>query len=265
MVKSYLNGDDFVKDNSSFLDENKFLSSFFYLDAPLLKESNEDNYALKASDGNKQLLALKVEPYAFLFYGDSDLLGEILQYIKDNNLHTNEAICTTDIGDKLIELSPSILNKEYYLHIGLDFMEADAITEPSSPDVEHATLDDVDELEECLRNFYVDCRLTDRPVRERIISGIDLFRIIRKDDKIVALSKAVPETETTTRVSTVYTRPEYRNRGYAREVTNVVKNEIIESGKKATLNVDQDNPISNHVYASLGFKKLFSKGIYLIK
>ena len=32
----------------------------------------------------------------------------------------------------------------------------------------------------------------------------------------------------------------------------------------ATLNVDKKNPISNHLYASLGFKKLFSQGVYHI-
>ena len=265
MVKSYPNGEAFIKENHSFLDENKFLSSFFYLDAPILVEPNEDNYALKATSGNKELLALKVEQYPLMFYGDSGLLGELLQYIKHNNLNTKDVICASDIGNKLVKLAPSILNKEYYLHIGLDFMKADAITEPTSPEVEPATLDDVDELEECLKNFYVDCGLTDRPVREKIISGIDLFRIIRKDDKIVALSKAVPETETSRRVSTVYTRPEYRGKGYARKVTNAVKNEIIKDGKIATLHVDRANPISNHVYASIGFKKMFSKGIYYVK
>lgn len=265
MVKSYPNGEDFIKDNDAFLEENRLISSFFYLDAPLLVTPNENNYALKASSGNKELLALKVEPYPLLFYGNSGLLKEILQYIKENNLNTNEAFCMTDIGDKLVELAPSILNKEYYLHIGLDFMEATVITEPTSPEIEHATLDDVDELEECLKDFYIECRLNDRPVREKIISGIDSFRIIRKDGKIAAFSKSVSETETTRRVSTVYTRPEYRNMGYARKVTNAVKNEIIENGQKATLNVDQANPISNHVYASIGFKKMFSKGIYYVK
>lgn len=265
MVKSYLNGDDFVKDNSSFLDENKFLSSFFYLDAPLLKEPNADNYALKASDGNKQLLALKVEPYNFMFYGDSELLEELLQYIKQNNLNTNDVICAIDIGDKLIALAPPILSKEYYLHIGMDFMKADTISEPSSDEVEHATLDDVDEIEECLKNFYADCGLSDRPIREKIINNIDTFRIIRKDHKIIALSKSAQDTEISRRVSTVYTRPEYRNMGYARKVTNTIKNEIIESGLIATLHVDQANPISNHLYTSLGFKRVFSKGIYLLK
>ena len=32
---------------------------------------------------------------------------------------------------------------------------------------------------------------------------------------------------------------------------------------KATLNVDEKNPISYHLYTSLGFKRMFSQAIYL--
>ena len=58
------------------------------------------------------------------------------------------------------------------------------------------------------------------------------------------------------------TKPEYRGMGYARKLVNYAKNEIIAQGKIATLNVDKKNPISNHLYSSLGFKKVFSQGIY---
>lgn len=265
MIKSYPNGEAFIKDNSSFLDENKYMSAFFYLDAPFLTVINENNYALKVSSNDKKLLALKVEPYNIMFYGDSELVEEFLSYIKNNNLAIDGAMCSTEIGDKLIELAPSIINKHYYLQIGMDFMKTDEINEPSSPEVIKASLDDVDEIEECLINFFVDCGLPDRPVREKIINNIETFRLIKKDNKIVALSRCGHDTEISSRISTVYTRPEYRNCGYARKVTNTLKNEIINNGQVATLHVDQANPISNHLYASLGFKKVFSKGIYLIK
>ena len=62
----------------------------------------------------------------------------------------------------------------------------------------------------------------------------------------------------------VYTRDEYRNFGYARKIVNTIKNEILDMNEVATLNVDKKNPISNHLYASLGFKKLFSQGVYHI-
>ena len=61
----------------------------------------------------------------------------------------------------------------------------------------------------------------------------------------------------------IYTKKEYRGLKYARMVVNTLKNEIISMGYKATLNVDEKNPISYHLYTSLGFKRMFSQAIYL--
>ena len=62
MITNYPNGEALIKDNKEFLDENKYMSTFFYLDAPFLKEPDKKNYALKVSSDNKKLLAIKVEP-----------------------------------------------------------------------------------------------------------------------------------------------------------------------------------------------------------
>ena len=126
-------------------------------------------------------------------------------------------------------------------------------------------LDDVDELYECSVNFMNDCGLTDTVEKSKIINKIKEYRIIRKDNRIVSFCGKSPESSSSTRISMVYTRPEYRGKGYARKIVNYLKNEIINEGKIATLNVDQANPISNHLYSSLGFKKVFSRGIFLPK
>ena len=72
-------------------------------------------------------------------------------------------------------------------------------------------------------------------------------------------------TDRDTKISTVYTRDEYRNQGCARAVVGSVLNEIIGSGKTAVLNVDQKNPVSYHLYTSLGFRKIFSQGVFELK
>ena len=265
MIINYSNGEDFIKENSTYLSENTYMSSFFFLDAPLLKESNKKNYALKVFNESGELLGIKVEPYFLLLYGEKGLLKELLIYIKDNDLEINGAYCASELGNKLLELSEDILNKQFYQQIGMDFMEAKEISEPSFQGIEIPTLDDVDELYECSFNFMSDCGLTDTVEKSKIINKIKEYRIIRKDNKIVSFCGKSPESSSSTRISMVYTRPEYRGKGYARKIVNYLKNEIINEGKIATLNVDQANPISNHLYSSLGFKKVFSRGIFLPK
>ena len=78
MIKEYENGNQLVDDNRLFLDENKYMSMFFYLDAGLLTEINENNYGLKVEDNNHKLVALKVERYNLLLYGDVECLDELM-------------------------------------------------------------------------------------------------------------------------------------------------------------------------------------------
>ena len=65
MIVSYSNGTDFLQANQALLQENPYLSTFFTLDAPLLKQADTINYALRCEQGDNWLLALKVEPYTF--------------------------------------------------------------------------------------------------------------------------------------------------------------------------------------------------------
>ena len=265
MITVYSNGDAFLKANSSFLNENRYMSVFFYMDAPLINEPNKINYLLEASQGNKKLLGVKLEPFNLILYGDKDCLEELLIFIKENDYELNGVICSQELGEHLIKISKPAINMKFYQQIGMDFMSTTEYTEESSLEVEHATIDDVDELFECEINFIKDCGLTDIPKKENVIKKLNSTRIIRRDDKIAAVCCKSPDTDKSLRVSFVYTRPEYRGQGLARKVVNYIKNEILSEGKIATLNVDQANPISYHLYQSLGFKKEFSQGIYLIK
>ena len=265
MVKVYSNGEEFIQENDLFLKQNRYMSAFFYWDAPLIQESNKINYALKVSQNEKILLAMKVKPYNLLLYGEPDCLEELLLFIKDNEYELKGVLSSQSIGDALLSISKNVLGKEYYQQIGMDFMTATEISEPSSDEVEIPTLNDVDEIYHLMINFIKDCGLTDEVHKEKIGERISDYRIIRRDGKIVSLSRKSPDTDTSIRISAVYSRPEYRNQKLARKVVNCLKNEIINEGKIATLNVDQANPISYHLYSSLGFKKVFSQGIFLLK
>ena len=265
MVTLYQDGSSFIEENKEFLNQEPLLTSFFFLDAQVIPESNQQRYALKAQIGDRKLCAIRVEPFNLLLYGDPSLLKELLVFLQQGEYEIPGIFAETELGEVFLELAPQILGQEYKLGIGMDFMEAKEITEPTSPEVGIPTAEDVDELYECLVNFIKDCGLSDPVDKEKIRSTLPQFRILRKDGRIVSLAKFVEESEDTMRISDVYTRPEYRGRGLARKVVNAVKNHIFDLGKKATLNVDQKNPISNHLYASLGFTKLFSHGIYLPK
>ena len=77
MIVSYKTGAEFLQDNQTYLQKNPYLSTFFTLDAPLLQEAGKINYALRCEQGETRLLALKVEPYNLLLFGEGDSLQRI--------------------------------------------------------------------------------------------------------------------------------------------------------------------------------------------
>ena len=259
MIKVYNNGESFINDNDSFLSENKYMTSLFYVDGKLLNDVDKKNFAVKAFNESKVLLGIKVEPYNLLLYGDMECLSELLVYLADNEYEFNGIMCNMTLGDELIRIT----NSKYNLSIGMDFMEAKTYTEDSSCLVLVPTSDDLEDIYSMSIDFFRDCGLPDVPSKDKILNMISSFRIIKENNEAIAMAAYTKDLEDSFRITHVYTKPSKRGKGYAKMIVNHIKNEILDMDKIATLNVDINNPISNHIYQSLGFKRLFSQGIYL--
>lgn len=262
MITTYRTGAEFWVENCGFLNTNPYLSVFFKLDCPLLTAADKTNYALQCTAGGKQLLALKVEPFNLLLFGEADCIPELISFILDNGYELKHYLCSAELGGAVMQHLREAYGIRYEEGLAMDFMEATEVTEPSSPEVTAATEQDLDEIFACLKRFIADCGLLDQPDREHTRETIGAFRVIRENGRIVSMAKLSPSTGADVKLAAVYTRDEARGKGYARNVVNAAKNEILSSGKVATLNVDRHNPASNHLYASLGFRRVFSQGEY---
>ena len=262
MIKLYKNGTELYEENKAFLDTNKYLSCFFAMDAPLLTQTDKINYAVKVEDGEDALLALKVEPYDMLLFGAENLAEELLCFIMDNGYEIKELLGSETVCNRMAEIMQRNYGIEYYEALAMDFMEAKEKTEVSYEGIEIPTAADLDEMLECARNFVIDCDLNDEVNVQKLQESLSDYRIIRADGKIVSMAKITPATDEAKKIAYVYTRPEYRGKGFARKVAATTMNEMLDMGKIATLNVDQKNPISYHLYLSLGFQKVFSQGEY---
>ena len=186
-------------------------------------------------------------------------MPELLQFLFDGGCELKNYLCASELGYVMQrELEP--YGRRYEEALAMDFMEARTVTEPSAPEVETAGKGDLDEIFACAQRFVADCGLLDKPEKEPFRKVLDSFRILRADGKIVSMARIAPATQDDLRLVLVYTRDEYRGRGYARKVVNSAKNEILAAGKRVTLNVDRKNPVSYHLYLSLGFERMFSQG-----
>lgn len=260
-ITIYNDGNEFLKNNFDFLNQSKFENVFFFLDAPLLKEINKENYAFEINKEEKRLVILKVEPYNALLYGDVELIETFVDFLVEHNYKFKNYLCSTKIGDRLMEIFKE-RNNEYFCALAMDFMTCNEKTIPSDNQVECANENDLEEIFELNKMFAIECGLLDEINKENVKKQLPNYRLIREDGKIASMAKKSKSSDEDDRISFVYTRKEYRGKGYCKAVVNTIKNEIVDDNKTATLNVDIKNPVSNHIYASIGFKKIFSQGEY---
>jgi GNAT superfamily N-acetyltransferase len=103
-----------------------------------------------------------------------------------------------------------------------------------------------------------------RDTRVRHVSADTAERLIEEqrlhfwmDGEPRCMVGAVRETPNTTGVSAVYTPPPFRNRGYASVAVATLSRQLLDAGRKSCfLYTDLANPVSNAVYARIGYEPI---------
>ncbi|MFD2025618.1 GNAT family N-acetyltransferase [Promicromonospora aerolata] len=80
--------------------------------------------------------------------------------------------------------------------------------------------------------------------------GVWLWEV---DGEVVHLTGARPPAFGVVRIGPVFTPAEHRGHGYARALVAEVARRVLDAGHRVCLYTDRDNPVSNHVYESIGF------------
>ncbi len=82
------------------------------------------------------------------------------------------------------------------------------------------------------------------------------YYVLEKDNKIVCQANISRIMKYGKCVSSVYTPKEERGKSYAYNLIYRISRDLIDSGDKyCVLYTDDSNPISNHVYEKIGYKK----------
>ena len=260
MIRIYPNGEEFLKENAGLLLQEPEKTTFFTGNASLMKETDKENYILRCEDSGI-LLALKMSPYSLLLYGDKGGIEELASFLCENGYDISTLMCEEELGDAFVEAMKKH-SKFYNVSISMTFMSCDQVSEPSSADVVPADAEDIEEIFTMAERFFIDCGLPDRPDRKSLAEKISSFRCILEEGKIVSMACSTPMKGDMQRITHVYTRPEYRGKSLARRVVNTLKNEILENGRTACLYVDNANPVSSHLYVSLGFQNMYRQNTY---
>jgi ribosomal protein S18 acetylase RimI-like enzyme len=120
---------------------------------------------------------------------------------------------------------------------------------------------DKEELAIKLRPHHSELFLELKRSRGQFLNPEEAREILRKrryygviaDGKLVSTASRYLTLEEIHMIGDVYTRPEYRGRGYAKAVTSAITKEAIASGAIASLHVETNNEPAIRVYKSLGY------------
>jgi RimJ/RimL family protein N-acetyltransferase len=91
----------------------------------------------------------------------------------------------------------------------------------------------------------------DDDVRRKIDEFVLLWEV---DGDVVSLAGATPPVHGVVRIAPVYTPAAERGKGYGAAVTAEASRLLSTDGTRLCLFTDVDNPISNHVYAKIGYR-----------
>jgi RimJ/RimL family protein N-acetyltransferase len=133
----------------------------------------------------------------------------------------------------------------------------DAVPRPSGA-ARLATASDADWVSEAQHDFIMEVRLPDDAARLRALipRRIEQGQIwIWDDDGAVAFAGWTDAPPDAARIAPVYTPPQARGRGYATALVADLSQALLDRGRQGLfLITDLANPISNAIYAKIGFR-----------
>ncbi len=271
MEKIYKNGEEFLIDNETFLKENDLITTLLTNNAKMNLETKPSVGCLffKISNDEYTLLFGNYHPYDMLVVGsyNDSIIKEAVDFIERHNLMIYGIQAECNLAYKLLTKLIEQKNLTFSTSFKMAIMAKDEMIEVNNtyPFI-RMTNEHYNDLFDLWRSFSYEIFNTlpleeDTKLRVENIINSEAYGII-KDHKVVSLVVLARDLETTISISNVITLKEYRNQGFAKALVNYASNLIVSKGKKAVLYVDRNNPISNHVYSSIGFKYIINVDSY---
>jgi GNAT superfamily N-acetyltransferase len=214
-------------------------------------------------DGTLCVLFLDANPFCLQLHG-YEKVSEALKTLAE--YYESEKILIKGILTKPLEGSLFLAQSKMHLvpSLGMDILKIQTFY-PQSPKGSFCQMNEMDlpMVKKGVQNFHLEAlkeKLSDEDanaVANKLLHEPG-FYLIKEEDNIASFLKIVSRTKNTYCLSLVYTFPEYRGKGYAKSLVSQTVEKFSKDNKQIFLFVDQKNPISNHVYESVGFRKVSS-------
>ena len=265
MYKIYTTGQEFLDENLDIIRNDPLGTTFFEYDAKLLEQCDTNSWAVRVEQNGEVLIAIRVENFPLIMYGSECCAVELARVVSECELQFSRVLCYGELANTFLTSYEQLAGGCHKVNLSMDIMRCEQVVPCDTSRVERATEKDVEEISQLVVDFTFEA-LGEKPTWDDVFNNtlkkIDSYALLRVDGKIVSIASGYDEDNGLCRIANVYTKPEYRNKGYSRKVVTWLTQHAINKGKLPFLHVDQHNPVSNHLYLNIGY--VYGKSRYEI-
>lgn len=225
--------------------------------------------ATVTNDNNEiELIMLYRKPWKLIFYSPTNNYSdEILKFTAEEVYKYDKDLLgvntRNDVAERFARFYCELANMKYKIYQGLRILLLEELENRKLFDdviYRKATLEDKEILIKYIQNFMKEalhevCEY--EKAEEKFYNYLSKgFYVLEKEGKIVYQASVSRTMKYGKCISVVYTPVEERGKGYAYNLIYKVSKDFLESGDKyCVLYTDDANPISNHVYEKIGYKR----------
>ena len=256
MYKLYSTGREFLDENLNIIRNDPLGALFFEVNANMIERCDKISYATRVDVDGETLIAIRVDGYPMVVYGSKRCVSVLAKIVAENKLQFDKAIGYYELTDKFLTCYEQIVGGSHKVNLSMDIMFCNELNPCDTLDVEKATAKDAEEIARLYAEFLREAvgeNATWGEKTRKIIQEINEFALVRVDGEIVSIASSKETGYGLKRISNVYTKPEHRNKGYSRKVVTYLTEQVLKGGNLPCLFVDQHNPVSNHLYQTIGY------------
>ena len=260
----YRHSEDFWTDNRAVILAHILQAELVYLNARNNIGTEQGFFGAAVKDGEDTLLAIQTLPYPMIFFfcgqNPLPLAARMADYLVETDripaVINGNLASTQVVIDALKQRGVDYRAGRHLLQRKCETLtEVKTLTLP----LVNANLVSYD-FQEDYQNFLEECHALYDPGKvqqdiDTMLKNNDLYVLVDRD-AVVTMGRLQRQIPGARAVGVIYTPPKYRGHGYSTCCTYQLTRRIFRNGcSYAYLYAEADNPVSNHVYAKLGYEK----------
>lgn len=267
----YENIENFINENMDLILEKEWLNCLMVGNCfEGLKQKPKDWLLAKVTKNNKtELIILYRKPWKLLLYSPTDNKSDELFKFTAKEIYKIDASllgvnAEKEIANKFAKYYCEISNFNFKIHKPLRIL---LLTELENANLNEelvlrkASVSDKDILIKFIKDFYEEAvaeEYTDDQIEEKFNAYFRRgYYVLEKKGKIVAQAVFARDLKKGKCISGVYTQKEERGKGYAYNLIYRISKKALDEGTEyCVLYTDDENPISNHVYEKIGYRRM---------